>query len=70
MSKLQSERDTEAGRKNIPSAPATEALLGEGALSFKFDESPKDTTFTILFATNLFIVVALAFTAGLYSLRY
>ena len=60
--------DPETG---IPLSLGTaETLLGQGALSApKFDESLKDTTFSILFVTNVLIITVLAFSAGITALK-
>ena len=60
--------DPETG---IPFSSGTgETLLGQGALSApKFDESLKDTTFSILFVTNVLIITVLAFSAGITALK-
>ena len=48
-----------------------EALLGQGTLTApKFDESLKDSTFSILFVANVLIIIALAFSAGITALKF
>lgn len=52
-------------------APLGEALLGDGAIIPKFDDSRfKDVPFSALFAINVITVTILAFTSGISSLNF
>ena len=74
MSKLQFQgiglsTDPETG--GTTSNGTAEALLGQDTLSApKFDETLKDTTFSLLFLTSVLIVLALAFSSGTSALNF